>query len=1012
MQPLYSKGKVLVLPLLCLLITLSANGQYFGRNKVNYHDFNFKVLHTPHFDIYSYIPDTAIQKRFAQQTEQWYRKHQAVLRDTFRSPNPFILYNAHGHFQQTRAISGLIDVGTGGVTEALKNRVIMPFMESRAQTDHVLGHELVHAFQYALLGKVDSVSFPTAISNSPLWMVEGLAEYMSIGYQDAHTALWLRNAVLNNKLPSLKDLTNRPDLYFPYRWGHAFWAYVTGIWGDQIIRPLFMQTARHGYKEAVKRVLGLDEKVFSEKWKESLRNHYGAYQKDTDVKAPGIALIDRDNGGRMNIVPSISPDGKWIAFWTEKELFSIDLCLADAATGRIVRKFTSGRFESHIDNYSSYESAIAWSPDSRRIAYVAFAKGNNQLIIEDIENKKYREEIDLPGLDGFSNPAWSPDGQYIVVTGLVNGQSDLYAYHFNTKQLTALTNDIYSDLQPSFSSDGKWIVFSTDRGDNGHKAAGSRYEHRIALMDVKTRQVRTLDLFPGTNNFNPVLAPGDSIIYFLSDRNGFRDLYSYHLNGGGIVQHTRLFTGITGITINSPAFSISRGGRLVYSYFNDNNYIIYSIDSRGLKKDRVNEKQAGALAAMLPPVHRTGQDIVQLNKNKSFPLVPDTSLTIAPYKPRLQLDYLSNTGVGVSTGRYGTGLAGGINSMFSDMLGNHQLFGAISLNGQLKDAAGQFVYYNQKKRINWGVGYSHIPYYSGSVWLGYDSINIGEKKEQVLTYNTDILRTFEDQISILAAYPFSQTRRVEFGGSYSIYYNNLERFTEYYDSTGLFLLGYDHKKNLPAPEGFKAGNVYGALVGDNSQFGVASPLTGHRYRLEAGRYFGSVNANQLLADYRRYFRVAPVTIAARSMFYGQFGKDVNNGMLPSLYLGYPWLIRGYEGADFTTRAKSSSLTINDLLGSNMYVANAELRLPFSGPERLSLIKSRFFFTELALFTDAGAAWGWANGIKKDPKWIVSSGLSMRINLFGYLIIEPFYAIPWNNGGFRNGSFGLNLLPGW
>jgi hypothetical protein len=226
--------------------SLLCHGQYFGRNKVNYHQFDFRILRTPHFDIHTYLLDTVIQKRFAKQTEQWYKNHQTIFRDTFDSRNPFILYNTHAHFQQTRAISGLIDVGTGGVTEGLKNRVVMPLMESNAQTNHVLGHELVHAFQYNLVKNEDSLYFVNALNNLPLWMVEGLAEYMSIGYIDPLTAIWVRSAVVNNKMPSLKDLTNKPGEYFPYRWGQVFWAYVTGIWGDSIIRPLFLQTARLG----------------------------------------------------------------------------------------------------------------------------------------------------------------------------------------------------------------------------------------------------------------------------------------------------------------------------------------------------------------------------------------------------------------------------------------------------------------------------------------------------------------------------------------------------------------------------------------------------------------------------------------------------------------------------------------------------------------------------------------------------------------------------------------------
>ena len=448
-----------LLLILSICFSYNSSAQYFGRNKVNYKQFDFRVIESPHFEIYHYLQNDGVKNRITQQAEQWYRMHQLIFRDTFKEKNPMILYNIHAHFQQTNTIGGLIGVGTGGVTEALKNRVIMPFLESNAQTDHVLGHELVHAFQYHLVRVSDSLSL-NSLYNLPLWMVEGLAEYMSIGYNDAHTAIWMRNAVLNNKIPTIKLLNNRPYEYFPYRWGQAFWSYVTGIYGDTIIRRLFAATARHGLEDAFKRVLGVTEKVFSQKWKEAIINAYSPYKQNTSSVALGTLIAGTNNAGKVNIVPSLSPDGKYFAFWSEKDIFNLDL--ADATSGKVIKKLTSTSFSSHIDEFSSYESTVVWSPDSRRLAFVAFAKGRNRLIIENTEGK-ILQELDIPGVDGFSNPTWSPDGKTIVVSGLVNGQVDLYAFNIETRTVRQLTNDKFAELNPSWSGDGNWIVFSTDR---------------------------------------------------------------------------------------------------------------------------------------------------------------------------------------------------------------------------------------------------------------------------------------------------------------------------------------------------------------------------------------------------------------------------------------------------------------------------------------------------------------------------------------------------------------------
>src|ERR1700709_1273422 len=150
-----------------LLLSFSAKAQYFGQNKVRYKNLKFSVYKTPHFEIYYYLKNDSMLKRFAQESELWYTLHQQIFRDTFKKPNPIILYADHPDFQQTTAIDGEIGVGTGGITEGLKNRIVMPVMETNQTTRHVIGHELVHAFQYHLLLGNDTTNTDN-INNIPL----------------------------------------------------------------------------------------------------------------------------------------------------------------------------------------------------------------------------------------------------------------------------------------------------------------------------------------------------------------------------------------------------------------------------------------------------------------------------------------------------------------------------------------------------------------------------------------------------------------------------------------------------------------------------------------------------------------------------------------------------------------------------------------------------------------------------------------------------------------------------
>ena len=206
----------------------SAQAQYFGRNKIQYEDFDWYIVETERFDIHGYTEqDTNLILDAGRMAERWYSRIGSVFDHEFDERKPLIFYSDQPDFHQTNTTPSTLSQATGGFTESLKDRVVMPFAETMGDTDHVLGHELVHAFQYDIAKEVAVSGGQQGLQRLPLWVVEGLAEYLSIGREDAHTAMWLRDAVLDDELPEIKDLGRDPR-YFPYRWGHAFWAFVGG----------------------------------------------------------------------------------------------------------------------------------------------------------------------------------------------------------------------------------------------------------------------------------------------------------------------------------------------------------------------------------------------------------------------------------------------------------------------------------------------------------------------------------------------------------------------------------------------------------------------------------------------------------------------------------------------------------------------------------------------------------------------------------------------------------------
>ena len=994
--------------------------QYFGRNKPRYNQQPFKVTETEHFVIYDYLENPEKLKELAAAAEMWYSMHSKVLGDSFTVKNPLIIYNDHPGFQQTNAIQGDISVGTGGVTEGLRNRVIFPVAPTNQQTNHVLGHELVHAFQYHMIINGDSTNIRN-LGNIPLWMIEGLAEYLSIGRIDPHTALWMRDAVLNDQVPRIKDLDN--GKFFPYRWGQAFWAYVTGIYGDEVIAPLFENTAKYGLKMSVPMTLGVKVDSLSENWRSALKNHYGRWAiKGKKEDLPGKTLLDDANAGEMNISPVLSPNGKYVIFLSEKNLFTTDLFLADAKTGKLMRKVASTASDGNVDHFNFLESAGTWSPDSKRFAFDVYENGRSVLVIKGIFKGAKSEKIRIPDVPAFSNPTWSPDGKTIVVSGLVRGQTDLYEYNLKSKKVRRLTNDRYSEILPTWSADGQTLAFSTDALSVQRGRTNGAWAMNLAVMDIAFGKTENLDVFPGADNMNPQFDKNGNL-FFLSNRDGRRNLYRYDMLTKKVFQLTDLMTGITGITPYSPAITVADDrDRILYTHYNKGRYTIHQAKDADFSPKEIDPMSVDQVPATLPPFSTKQRDMVNTSLRLMDTAKDSVSMTSKKFKPKFKLDYLGgSTGVGVNTGNssFGTqtGLAGGIDALFGDILGNNQLYAGAVLNGDIQDAGGQVSYINQKNRIGWGLNASHIAYQTGGYsYLAYTPVETSSgQTDTVLASVFGLERVFQQRLGASAFYPFSVTKRVEVGAAAEFYSSRVTEYSDYYDPVFQNYLGSDQKKQPKGPS-LNLNNINAAFVGDNSYFGLTAPLQGWRYRFGAEQYFGDYQFTALLADARKYLYLKPITLAVRGLSYARTGGNSTAFSLQyPLFAGNSNFVRGYDRKVFA--ATDDPDFIYRTVGSKMIVGNVEIRLPFTGPRRLSVIKSNFLVTDLNVFFDAGMAFYENSDLKEGAflqhKPIFSTGVSVRVNLFGYLVLEPYFALPISAPeSERTWRFGLNFIPGW
>jgi len=990
---------------LALLSAAPLHAQYFGRNKVQYRAFDFQIIRTEHFDVYYYEQERAAALDAARMVERSYARLSRILQHEFRERKPLIVYASHTDFQQTNALAGFLDESTGGVTEAMKSRMILPFTGSYADFDHVLTHELVHGFQYDVIFRRGVMNEASPFTmRLPLWFMEGMAEYLSIGRIDAHTVSWLRDAVLNGYLRSIDEMSMRDD-YLSYRFGQSLWAYIGSKWGDEVVGILLQKAPRIGIERAFESTLGIPLADLNAEWQASVRSTYLA--QVTEFDTPDRFATRLSTHAKLSdpwyLSPAISPDGNSMVYLSQQDGFSFDLWLGDARTGRARRRLVESARSGNIESLRYMNSAAAFSHDGRFVAFASKAGGQDVLNIYDIERDDVIRRLEFD-LSGISTPSWSPDGSRIVFTGLDGGISDLFVTNLDG-ELTRLTSDRYADLLPSWSPDGRTIAFTTDR--TGTDLDVLVYGNmRIALLDVDTRTVEVLPQQDAGKNINPVWSPDSRNLIWVGDQTETNNLYLYELDTRTLSRISDVLSGVIAVTPLSPVLSwSSRSGRLLFTYFENAGYNTYAVeDPLALPRVAVSgppvvaasgndtaqagaatspaadaraepeyvrpafvssyyraadgsfrvsaERPAGAVEAPAPV------SVIALLDSAAFALPDTTAFEMLDYKAKLTADAIGRPTVGTEVGGYyGNGVYGGSYISLSDMLGNHNMLVSGSINGSLSDASFYGGYSYLRTRANFGAALWQVPLYR-YLGGGYFPLQIRDEERMVAAnvFLRDVIRGGQVGVS----YPFSMYRRAELnvtGVSYSS--NVLYR--------GVDLNTFEPVEIDMETSGFRYLQPELALVFDNSDFGWTGPVAGRRYRAHVSRTFGDLAYTEGLVDFRNYLNwKQKVVLATRFTALTRMGGDASRF---GLFWGGAYYVRGYDYNSFEPNGAEcvgsrelgggpslSRCPVRDqLVGSSAAFMNAELRFPIITELQIGFLGA-FPPVDAVAFFDGGLAW--------------------------------------------------------
>ncbi len=1018
------------LPALLLLLSAPAvlSAQYFGQNKVQYRSFNFQVLKTEHFDIYFYPEAREATLDAARMAERSYLRLSKILRHEYRERKPILLYASHSDFAQTNALGGDgPGEGTGGVTDFFKQRIILPFTGSYAELEHVLQHEMVHQFQYDIWSRGRAgANIQSVINiNPPLWFVEGMAEYLSIGGVDPNTAMWLRDAAIEGKIPTIHTLETDYRI-FPYRYGQAIVAFIGQRWGDESIGAIMQGTLAGGggLEGSIRRVLGVDYRQLSELWKEHVQKTYlpelASTQRARDI-ADEILSQDRSEG-TYHLSPALSPDGKQIAYFSEKDFYFIDLYLADATSGKVIRKLAKSSYSTNYETFRFITSAVSWSPNGKYLAFAVKKGPRDDIVVLDVARNREVHRIKVK-FNGITTPAWSPDGSQLVFTGYDGGLSDLFVVNVDGTNLRRLTNDKYADLQPVWSPDGRTIAFTSDRG------AGTDFQNlqignnRITTYDLATGRIETLPGMDQGNNASPQWSPDGKELAFVSDRTGVSNVYLYDLGDQQVYQITDLFTGVQGITPLSPVLSWARDAdKLAFVYYARDMFDVYTMTNPRSRKQApwtppappmrdsvttpigqiadlprdsvtrplgtIDDTQGDTVAAKVKPLESSGSiyvtpqgfrttdttpalpdslarpvSVIALLDSVNLPLPDTAEFTTRKYKVSFKPDYVSRPTIGYTRDNFGRGFYGGSAIQLSDMLGNHSLLFAAFINGRISEALVNATYVNQSRRLNWAVSAGQEPYY----FLEPSRVVIDSPGPGQNTLETNIRRIVSRSVSGFGYYPLNRFQRVEFGMTAATVSDKIQQIREPYSQVTGFPTS-DPSSHEISLDGATYGMPSVAMAFDNTLGGYVGPFYGRRWRLQAAQAIGGWRFFEGLVDYRRYDKiVGPFTLATRALYFGRIGRDASRFRV---FLGNTDLLRGntsgsyYRNECSTTdvNTETGCVELDRLVGTQLAVGSAEIRFPILTPS-MHFVPNGFPPIEGALFYDVGMTWNEGDNLK-------------------------------------------------
>ncbi|HMB01146.1 MAG TPA: hypothetical protein VKS21_09185, partial [Spirochaetota bacterium] len=945
-----------------------------------YRDFKWKIMKTPHFNIYYDHKMKRIAAKVARIAEKASARLSRQYQHELTKIIPIVLFNSAVDFMNNNITPQMIGEGTGGFTEFVRSRVVIPYTGRLDTLRHVVVHELSHAFQLDITfgSSLNTFLGQMAQRTPPLWIMEGLAEHFSVSNQSELT-MYERDGIMSSTFPSLMQLNNIRSLgyryFYIYRGGQSFFKWADQQYGSEKIALFYKKISKARDLETVfQNVFDKSITEINHLWFRDLKKKYWPHITNKQKAAFQHRQYSTHfkDFSSFNRHPVFSSHKRYLYFITDKNIY-FKIVKYDTVQKKIVEVLAEAEKDTSIESLMIMNQSLSMNKDRNRLLFLT-RKGDQFYF--NIYNT-HRNEIEKKIVNNFNSIyhiALSPEGERIAFSGMQQDQLDLYIYNIKQKKYFQVTDDDYAELEPAWSPDGNKIAYSCNKPFSCYSSKKNIYIYNIAKSNSGI-----LSTSSGIDT-SPAFSDDGRYIAFTSTRNGGPDIFVKKLKGEPyLYQITELIGGAGELSWSEDNSTIA------FSGFNEGGYDIFT---KSINLSNTNTVIRKTLEKYNNDTRELLQEIKIDNKYSCSGSAANTKSS--NYSADMFPDMLFFM-FGLQSA---SGLGGRLILSTSDMLNNYRLYMDTALSikkleytnadnrqktERLFNTDTDIQFVNMEKRLFHGL-YTSIYQQNYFIWTEAYYSNL-------ITYEQlPRIKIHDFLVGAMLQYPFSKYTRLDMRASTAYVGQTLQNASN------------DVRQKYNEFHKFALQSEV-ALTYDNTLPGLTHPLDNGRSKLliKGAVPMGSdkvLSYLKAIGDYRQYFYSYKLrsSLAIRFMAGGVWGKDKN---LHKFYLGgahpdpsHP-VLRGYSHYEFS--------------GDKMHLLNLEYRFTFIREAQFAFpFKWNLRDLKMVLFLDLGSAYSdvkhyhfmsFKNGrmIFRDLK--AGLGIGFRFIFFIFPVMVDF-STPW------------------